>query len=135
MATTLRYTAPHISATLETNSSYQFNTSLTPHSPISLHFRSNRPTRGMRSSTTTRAGPTSNQLIFAFVFPFSLLVVTAFTAFQIGNRLDQKFLDELAMSEKLREEEEDGDELGQAPASRKEEPALPKSRNRPKREI
>ncbi|KAL9233802.1 hypothetical protein vseg_008751 [Gypsophila vaccaria] len=141
MSTTpLTYT-PYISTTLETNlTSHTTNTSLTfpttSHSSTSLHVLGPRRTRRLRTTTATRAGPSTNQLIFAFVFPFSLLAVTAFTAFQIGNRLDQKFLDELAMIKALREEDDDDDnQPGQVPATRKEEPALPQSRNRPRREI
>ncbi|CAO2816203.1 unnamed protein product [Amaranthus hypochondriacus] len=87
-------------------------------------------------SVVTRAGPPStNQFIFAFVFPLSLLAFTVFTAIQIGNRLDQKFLEELAMNEAINEAEDENDDGTEVVIPRKEEPALPRARNRPKREI
>ncbi|KAH9622934.1 hypothetical protein KSS87_013863 [Heliosperma pusillum] len=97
-----------------------------------LELRCSRRTRGFGSSIVTRAGPTTNQFIFAFVFPLSLLAITVFTAFQVGNRLDQKFLEELAINEAMREEEE---EFTGVVTPKKEEPALPPSRNRPRREV
>ncbi|GAB4827798.1 hypothetical protein Ancab_034684 [Ancistrocladus abbreviatus] len=88
-----------------------------------------------RMSVVTLAGPSTSSYVFAFVFPLSLLVVTIFAAMRIGDRLDQKFLEELAINQAIREadEEEEEDPNGMIPS--KEEPALPPARNRPKREI
>ncbi|KAL8144465.1 hypothetical protein V2J09_017497 [Rumex salicifolius] len=86
-------------------------------------------------SVVTRAGPTSNTLIFAFVFPLSLLAVTIFAAIRIGDRLDKKFLEELAMNQALREMDEEEEDETVLVVPKEEEPALPRARNRPKRQV
>ncbi|XP_010670384.2 uncharacterized protein LOC104887451 [Beta vulgaris subsp. vulgaris] len=102
----------------------------------SVRFPGELDRRKMRGiSVVTRAGPSTSQLIFAFVFPFSLLAITVFTALRIGDKLDQKFLEELAMNEAIREAEEENDDVNETVFPRKEEPALPRTRNRPKREV
>ncbi|CAM8910487.1 unnamed protein product [Rhodiola kirilowii] len=63
-------------------------------------------------SVVTRAGPpTANTYIFAFLFPFSMLVATILTSIKIDQKLDQDFLEELAINEARMEvvgEEEPG---------------------------
>ncbi|CAK9170542.1 unnamed protein product [Ilex paraguariensis] len=88
-----------------------------------------RKTRGL--SLVTRAGPSTNSYIFAFVFPLSLLAVTIFTSARVADKLDEKFLEELEVNQAILEAEE---YAGDAVISLEEEPALPRSRNRPKRE-
>ncbi|KAI3448821.1 hypothetical protein Pfo_005486 [Paulownia fortunei] len=84
-------------------------------------------------SVATRAGPSSTSYIFAFVFPLSLLAITIFTSVRIADKLDEKFLEELAVNEAILEAEENDDEVS---ISSKKEPTLPiRSRNRPKREV
>lgn len=80
----------------------------------------------------TRAGPSSTSYIFAFVFPLSLLAITIFTSIRIADKLDKKFYEEMAINEAIREDEEEDSNSG---ISVKEEPALPRTRNRPKREV
>ncbi|GMH30501.1 hypothetical protein Nepgr_032344 [Nepenthes gracilis] len=83
-------------------------------------------------NVVTRAGPSTSSYVFAFVFPLTLLAITIFAAMRIGDRLDEKFLEELAINEALREvDEEDDDSV----ISVEEEPALSRTRNRPKREV
>ncbi|XP_010938652.1 uncharacterized protein [Elaeis guineensis] len=54
-----------------------------------------------------RAGPpTTNSLILAFVLPFSLIAGTIFTSIRIADRLDEKYLEELAMNQAILEENE-----------------------------
>lgn len=61
-----------------------------------VRFSGELDRRRMRGvSVITRAGPTTNQFIFAFVFPLSLLAITVVTALRIGDRLEQKFLEEV----------------------------------------
>ncbi|XP_021750915.1 uncharacterized protein LOC110716588 [Chenopodium quinoa] len=104
--------------------------------PSLVRFSGELDRRRMRGvSVVARAGPTTTQFIFAFVFPFSLLAITVFTAFRIGDRLDQKFLEELAMNEAIREAEEEIDDASEVVIPKKEEPALSRARNRPKREV
>eukprot|EP00262_Sarcandra_glabra_P006841 TRINITY_DN19394_c0_g1_i1.p1 TRINITY_DN19394_c0_g1~~TRINITY_DN19394_c0_g1_i1.p1 ORF type:complete len:151 (+),score=19.27 TRINITY_DN19394_c0_g1_i1:67-519(+) len=76
--------------------------------------------------------PSTTSLIFAFVFPLSLVAVTVFTSMRIADKLDQDFLEELALNQEIMEDEEFQDE--DSPMSIGEEPALPRIRNRPKRE-
>lgn len=84
------------------------------------------------SAVVTRAGPSSTSYIFAFVFPLSLLAITIFTSIRIADKLDKKFYEEMAINEAIREDEEEDSDSG---ISVKGEPALPRTRNRPKREV
>ncbi|CAB4268207.1 unnamed protein product [Prunus armeniaca] len=101
-----------------------------PHVPISPATRfSCRQARGL--TVVTRAGPTTNQYVFAFVMPLSLIAVTVFTSMRIADKLDEDFLEEIAINQAIRETDED-DEVDM-PID--EKPALPRTRNRPKREV
>ncbi|KAF9596885.1 hypothetical protein IFM89_013933 [Coptis chinensis] len=93
----------------------------------------------------TRAGPPSNtSLIFAFVFPLTLLLATIFTSIRIADKLDEDYLEELAINQAIMEgeEEEDGDssttltdEKPAVPTWAQGKPKnVPRIRNRPKRE-
>ncbi|XP_022938548.1 uncharacterized protein LOC111444753 [Cucurbita moschata] len=82
---------------------------------------------------TTRAGASTSSYIFAFSIPFSLVLVTALTALKIGDNLDKKFLEELALNQAIMEEDEENKDDGSG-ISFEEKPALPRTRNRPKRE-
>ncbi|XP_078158496.1 high chlorophyll fluorescence 153 [Carex rostrata] len=55
-----------------------------------------------------RAGgpPSTNSLLFAFLLPFSLIVGTVWAAIKIGDKLDQKFLDEIERNIAIMEEDE-----------------------------
>ncbi|CAB4298794.1 unnamed protein product [Prunus armeniaca] len=56
-----------------------------PHVPISPATRfSCRQARGL--TVVTRAGPTTNQYVFAFVMPLSLIAVTVFTSMRIADK-------------------------------------------------
>ncbi|KAF3668486.1 putative pentatricopeptide repeat-containing protein-like [Capsicum annuum] len=81
---------------------------------------------------TGAGGISSSSYIFAVVFPLSLLAITIFTSARIADTLDQKFLEELAVNETIREGEEDD---GSAVTPLEEKPAAPRTRNRPKREV
>ncbi|XP_008800261.1 uncharacterized protein LOC103714683 [Phoenix dactylifera] len=107
-----------------------------------------------------RAGPPStNSLILAFVLPFSLIAGTIFTSIRIADRLDEKYLEELAKNQAIVEEneaaaaaaaEDDGKEAqvveraipaaagvdgdGKILLQKEEEvAAVPRARNRPRR--
>ncbi|CAA3001170.1 uncharacterized protein LOC111378393 [Olea europaea var. sylvestris] len=86
-----------------------------------------------RISGVTRAGPSTSSYIFAFVLPLSLLAVTIFTSNRIADKLDQKFLEEVAINEAILEAEEDDDEEVNIPSEK--ESAPPRIRNRPKRKV
>ncbi|KAL6288645.1 hypothetical protein ACE6H2_006155 [Prunus campanulata] len=101
-----------------------------PHVHISPATRfSGKQARGL--TVVTRAGPTTNQYVFAFVMPLSLIAVTVFTSMRIADKLDEDFLEEIAINQAIRETDED-DEVDM---SIEEKPALPRTRNRPKREV
>ncbi|KAM1229436.1 hypothetical protein ACFX2G_040615 [Malus domestica] len=88
-----------------------------------------RQTRGL--AVLTRAGPTTSQYVFAFVLPLSLIAVTVFTSIRVADKLDRDFIEEMAINQAIRETDEDGE----AGSSIEEMPALPRTRNRPKREV
>ncbi|KAL0377196.1 UNVERIFIED_CONTAM: hypothetical protein Scaly_0837200 [Sesamum calycinum] len=83
-------------------------------------------------SVVTRSGPSSTSYIFAFVFPLSLLAITIFTSIRIADKLDDKFLEELAINQAILETEEK-DEV-EDPVPQKEATPV-RSRNRPKRQV
>lgn len=61
-----------------------------------LGFVSNTSSSRKRKLVVARAGPPSTTtLIFAFVFPLSLLLVTIFTSIRIADKLDQQYLEEV----------------------------------------
>ncbi|THG04869.1 uncharacterized protein LOC114290005 [Camellia sinensis] len=96
-----------------------------PSIPISLR----KTIRGL--SVVTRAGPGTGTYIFAFVLPLSLLAVTVFTASRIADKLDRDFLQEMAINEAIMEAADDDGDDG---LSLEEKSAVPRTRNRPKRE-
>nr|GLL24918.1 uncharacterized protein LOC109148092 [Ipomoea trifida]GMC82312.1 V-set and immunoglobulin domain-containing protein [Ipomoea batatas] len=92
------------------------------------------PRRGRKSrgiSVVTRAG--SSSYIFAFVFPITMLAITVVASIRVADKLDQQYLEELAIEQSILETEEDDD--GNAATSPKEEIEIPSKRNRPKREV
>ncbi|KAK8494114.1 hypothetical protein V6N12_031826 [Hibiscus sabdariffa] len=94
----------------------------------------NRKRRGLE--VVTRAGANASSYVFAAVLPFSLLAVTIFTSIKVADKLDKDFLEDIAVNQAVREAEEDDD--GDDAISLDEivqEPVLPRTRNRPKREV
>ncbi|XP_057789999.1 uncharacterized protein LOC131006866 [Salvia miltiorrhiza] len=86
-------------------------------------------------SVVTRAGPSTTSYIFAFIFPLSLLAVTTITSIRMADKLDQKFLEELAVNQAILEAEEGEEKEDEVSVSSEEEEAKPvRRRNRPKRQ-
>ncbi|KAI3838043.1 hypothetical protein MKW98_008994 [Papaver atlanticum] len=112
---------------LLSSSSSNLSTQITTHN---LHHHKQKK-RGF--AIITRAAPTTANLIFAFVFPLTLLLVTIFTSIKIADKLDQDFVEELAINQAIME---GNDEKEDSLASLEEEqPAtVTRTRNRPKRE-
>ncbi|KAF5742425.1 hypothetical protein HS088_TW09G00473 [Tripterygium wilfordii] len=115
-----------------------------PHVRISPAIRisgNRRQPRGI--AVVTRAGtPSTSSYVFAITLPLSLLAVTVFTSLRIADRLDRDYLEELAINEAIKEaeegEREEGDveiEEEEESAAAAQEPELPRTRNRPKREV
>ncbi|XP_039017636.1 uncharacterized protein LOC120148632 [Hibiscus syriacus] len=95
---------------------------------------SNRKRRKLE--VLTRAGANTSRYVFASVLPFSLMAVIFFTSIKIADKLDKDSLEDLAINQAAREAEDDDD--GNDVISLDEivqEPVLPRTRNRPKREV
>ncbi|CAN6470718.1 unnamed protein product [Victoria cruziana] len=97
---------------------------------------------GRGSCLVARAGPPSNStLIFAFVFPLSLLVITILNAIRIADKLDEKFMEELAVDQAIMNDDADDNDDGYGSGRgsnltvKEEETSVPRLRNRPKRPI
>ncbi|KAK9169823.1 hypothetical protein Syun_001963 [Stephania yunnanensis] len=105
-------------------------------SPSFSSEKSNR--RGW--SVVTRSGPSTTSVVFAFVFPLTLLIVTVIAAIRVDEGLDQKFLEETAINEAImgEEDEDEDDEEGRLASLVEKMPTPPattaRARNRPKRE-
>ncbi|BAT93458.1 hypothetical protein LR48_Vigan05g013000 [Vigna angularis] len=110
--------------------------------PLRIHAGS----RKRRSTAVVaRAGPNTKSILFAIALPSSLLAVTIFSALRMGDKLDQDWREEMAKMEAAKEldEYDDSDDGSQDDSMEtyvqeepalKEEPTLPHTRNRPKRE-
>ncbi|GMI87298.1 hypothetical protein HRI_002399100 [Hibiscus trionum] len=107
------------------------------HTPAGFAFSDNLTNRKRRGlEVVTRAGANASSYVFAAVLPFSLLAVTIFTSIKVADKLDKDFLEDLAVNQALREAEEDDE--GDDAISLDEivqEPVLPRTRNRPRREV
>ncbi|XP_050283490.1 uncharacterized protein LOC126723750 [Quercus robur] len=139
-----------------------FRPPLVPNPPA-IRFPGDLTRRRPRGLTVvTRAGPSTNSILFAIAIPLSLLTITFFASIKIADKLDRDYFEELAINQAIREAEEDEDEdeeeddenegdedmnisLEKKPALKEEdedinvslekEPALQRTRNRPKREV
>ncbi|KAF3437383.1 hypothetical protein FNV43_RR20136 [Rhamnella rubrinervis] len=92
-----------------------------------------RKTRPRGLTVVTRASPSTSTYIFAFLLPFSLILITVFTSIRIADKLDEDFLEEFSINQAIRES--NGEEEDDVDLSIQEEPARPRTRDRPKREI
>ncbi|KAI9168812.1 hypothetical protein LWI28_002311 [Acer negundo] len=121
-----------------------------PHVPLYQGVHFSRKARGLTTGVVTRAGPTTSNYIFAFVLPLSLLAVTVFASIKVADKLDDEFLEELILQEAMKEGEEeeededededeeeydeDEDDVETYLEEKAQELAIPRTRNRPKRE-
>ncbi|XP_022764446.1 uncharacterized protein LOC111309709 [Durio zibethinus] len=113
--------------------------------PVAVAFSSHVSQRKTRAlAVVTRAGPNTSSYVFAVAFPLSLLAVTIFTSIKIADKLDKDFLEYFTISQAIREADEedddddDDDDDGDDVISLEDivqEPVLPRTRNRPKREV
>ncbi|KAB2064056.1 hypothetical protein ERO13_A10G239300v2 [Gossypium hirsutum] len=120
-----------------------FSSPLLVHAPVVFAFSKdlfNRKRRGLE--VVTRAGANTSSYVFAAVFPLSLLAITIFTSIKIADKLDEDFLEDISINQAVKEAEDegdDGDDGGDDDAISLEEivqePVLPRTRNRPKREV
>ncbi|XP_051136883.1 uncharacterized protein LOC127255414 [Andrographis paniculata] len=88
-------------------------------------------------SVVTRAGPSATSYALVFFLPLSLLAATIFISVRVADKLDEKFFEELAMNEAIKEgeENEDGGGNDEDNISLEQEQTKTRTRNRPKREV
>lgn len=105
-------------------------------------FNRDISSRGLNLKVVTRAGASSSSYVFALVLPLSLLALTVFASLKLDDKLERQYLEELVINEAMNEQEEqydeddDDDDDDQVLLEEKLlEPALPRTRNRPKREV
>ncbi|KAK7857575.1 hypothetical protein CFP56_017132 [Quercus suber] len=122
--------------------------------PTAIRFPGDLTRRRSRGLTVvTRAGPSTNSILFAIAIPLSLLTITFFASIKIADNLDRDYFEEEDEDEEEEEEEEEENKeeddmnisLEKKPALKEEdkdmnvslekEPALQRTRNRPKREV
>ncbi|XP_022743761.1 uncharacterized protein LOC111294603 [Durio zibethinus] len=120
------------------HASFRFLHVPTPAAVAFSSHLSHRKKRGM--AVVTRVGANTSSYVFAVVFPLSLLAVTIFTSIKIADKLDRDFLEFLTINQAIREAEEegegDGDDVDVISLEEiVQEPVLPRTRNRPKREV
>ncbi|XP_006284685.2 uncharacterized protein LOC17877448 [Capsella rubella] len=94
-------------------------------------------TRRIRdSSVVTRAGPSTSSYLLAFAIPATLIAATVFTSIKIADKLDEDFLEDIALNQAMKAAE--NGENGERDMSLDDviqEPVLQRTRNRPKREV
>ncbi|KAK1553116.1 hypothetical protein Q3G72_029149 [Acer saccharum] len=116
-----------------------------PHVPLYQGVHFSRKARGLTTGVVTRAGPTTSNYIFAFVLPLSLLAITVFASIKVADKLDDEFLEELILQEAMKEgdeeeeeeeedDDDDEDDVETYLEEKAQELAIPRTRNRPKRE-
>ncbi|KDO83243.1 hypothetical protein CISIN_1g032144mg [Citrus sinensis] len=113
-------------------------------SHVQFFNRDSSSSRGSNLKVVTRAGASSSSYVFAFVLPLSLLALTVFASLKLDDKLERQYLEELIINEAMKDQEEqqydeDEDEEEEDDQVLLEEkflePALPRTRNRPKREV
>ncbi|XP_010432847.1 PREDICTED: uncharacterized protein LOC104720035 isoform X2 [Camelina sativa] len=94
-------------------------------------------TRRIRDcSVVTRAGPSTSSYLLAFAIPATLIAATVFTSIKIADKLDEDFLEDIALNQAIKGAE--NGENGERDMSLDDviqEPVLQRTRNRPKREV
>ncbi|XP_010438022.1 PREDICTED: uncharacterized protein LOC104721683 [Camelina sativa] len=94
-------------------------------------------TRRIRDcSVVTRAGPSTSSYLLAFAIPATLIAATVFTSIKIADKLDEDFLEDIALNQAIKAAE--NGENGERDMSLDDviqEPVLQRTRNRPKREV
>ncbi|CAH8387486.1 unnamed protein product [Eruca vesicaria subsp. sativa] len=94
--------------------------------------------RNRDCSVVTRAGPSTSSYLLAFAIPATLIAATVFTSIKIVDKLDDDFLEDIAMNQAIKAAEEGGGENGEGEISLDDlikEPVLQRTRKRPKREV
>ncbi|CAH8328453.1 unnamed protein product [Eruca vesicaria subsp. sativa] len=87
-------------------------------------------------SVVTRAGPSTSSYLLAFAIPATLIAATVFTSAKIADKLDEEFLEDIALNQAIKAAEDGENAEGETSLDDLiKEPVLQRTRKRPKREI
>ncbi|KAG2244280.1 hypothetical protein Bca4012_015500 [Brassica carinata] len=83
-----------------------------------------------------RAGPSTSSYLLAFAIPATLIAATVFTSAKIADKLDDDFLEDIALNQAIKAAEEGENAEGEISLDDLiKEPVLQRTRKRPKREV
>ncbi|KAL0726558.1 hypothetical protein Bca4012_022651 [Brassica carinata] len=87
-------------------------------------------------SVVTRAGPSTSSYLLAFAIPATLIAATVFTSAKIADKLDDDFLEDIALNQAIKAAEDGENAQGETSLDDLiKEPVLQRTRKRPKREV
>ncbi|CAN7082121.1 unnamed protein product [Brassica oleracea var. botrytis] len=92
--------------------------------------------RSRDCSYVARAGPSTSSYLLAFAIPATLIAATVFTSARIADKLDDDFLEDIALNQAIKAAEEGDNAEGEISLDDViKEPVLQRTRKRPKREV
>ncbi|CAA7015254.1 unnamed protein product [Microthlaspi erraticum] len=92
--------------------------------------------RNRECSVVARAGPSTSSYLFAFAIPATLIAATVFTSIKIADKLDEDFLEDIALNQAIKAAEDGENAEGEISLDDLiKEPVLQRTRQRPKREV
>ncbi|ESQ54034.1 hypothetical protein EUTSA_v10026511mg [Eutrema salsugineum] len=87
-------------------------------------------------SVVARAGPSTSSYLLAFAIPATLIAATVFTSIKIADKLDEDFLEDIALNQAIKAAEDGENAKGETSLDDLiKEPVLQRTRKRPKREV
>ncbi|KAL1210430.1 hypothetical protein V5N11_006760 [Cardamine amara subsp. amara] len=87
-------------------------------------------------SVVARAGPSTSSYLLALAIPATLIAATVFTSIKIADKLDQDFLEDIALNQAIKAAEQGENSEGEISLDDViQEPVRQRTRNRPKREV
>ncbi|KAL0763591.1 hypothetical protein Bca101_079742 [Brassica carinata] len=92
--------------------------------------------RNRDCSYVARAGPSTSSYLLAFAIPATLIAATVFTSAKIADKLDDDFLEDIALNQAIKAAEEGDNAEGEISLDDViKEPVIQRTRTRPKREV
>ncbi|CAF2132538.1 hypothetical protein IGI04_013610 [Brassica rapa subsp. trilocularis] len=92
--------------------------------------------RNRDRSYVARAGPSTSSYLLAFAIPATLIAATVFTSAKIADKLDDDFLEDIALNQAIKAAEEGENAEGEISLDDViKEPVLQRTRKRPKRDV
>ncbi|KAF8110856.1 hypothetical protein N665_0078s0049 [Sinapis alba] len=92
--------------------------------------------RSRDCSVVVRAGPSTSSYLLAFAIPATLIAATVFTSAKIADKLDDDFLEDIALNQAIKAAEDGENAEGEISLDDLiKEPVLQRTRKRPKREV